>query len=176
MHYRRSRIAGGTWFFTVNLHDRRSDLLVRHVDALRSAIMETKRTHPFNIIAMVVLPEHLHAIWALPVSDNAYPLRWSLIKAGFSRRIPLGEVITDSRARKRERGIWQRRYWEHAIRDEADLTAHVNYIHNNPVKHGHAACATDWPHSSIHRYIQRGWLARDWGGNHDTGEAYGERS
>ncbi len=105
---------------------------------------------------MVVLPEHLHAIWTLPTDDADYPMRWSLIKASFSRSLPKSETIRQSRRRKRERGIWQRRYWEHQIQDDADLQAHVDYIHYNPVKHGHARLPVEWPHSSIHRFIERG--------------------
>ncbi len=162
MQYRRSDVTGGTWFFTVNLQDRQSDLLVRHVDLLRQIVRDVRRAHPFEIIAMVVLPEHIHAIWRLPEGDADYPLRWSQIKAGFSRGLPPGEPLTPSRIAKRERGIWQRRYWEHQIRDETDLARHVDYIHINPVKHGHVERAADWPYSSIHRFIERGWIAADW--------------
>ncbi|MEC5205578.1 putative transposase [Vogesella perlucida] len=133
MLYRRSALAGGTWFFTVNLADRREDYLTRHIDVLRQAVRQTRSHHPFEIIAMVVLPDHLHAIWALPPGDADYPLRWALIKSAFSRSLPKTECIRDSRLAKRERGIWQRRYWEHQIRDEADLQAHVDYLHFNPV-------------------------------------------
>jgi putative transposase len=113
---------------------------------------------------MVVLPEHLHVIWRLPQGDIDYPLRWSLIKAGFSRRVEQGERISQSRATKRERGLWQRRYWEHQIRDEADLARHVEYIHYNPVKHGWVARAMDWPHSTLRGYIEHGRVPADWGG------------
>ena len=108
--------SGASWFFTVNLADRKQDLLVRHIDLLREVIRHVKQQHPFEIIAMVVMPDHLHAIWQLPPDDNNYPMRWSLIKAGFSRRLAKTERIRESRLRKRERGIWQRRYWEHLIR------------------------------------------------------------
>lgn len=152
MRYRRSNIADGTFFFTVNLADRTSSLLTEHIDILRVAVRRTRQAHPFDITAMVVLPDHLHAIWRLPLGDDRYPLRWSLIKSRFSRALPKGELISPSRRRKRERGIWQRRYWEHSIRDETDLARHVDYIHINPVKHGLAAA--DWPYSSIHRHIR----------------------
>ena len=164
MRYRRSTLPGGTWFFTVNLQDRQSDLLVRHIELLREVIRGVRQAHPFEIVAMVVLPEHIHAIWHLPEGDTDYPLRWSQIKAGFSRKLPPGEVVTPSRAAKRERGIWQRRYWEHRIRDETDLARHIDYIHINPVKHGHVWQATHWPYSSIHRFIARGDIPADWGG------------
>ena len=175
MRYRRSSEAGGTWFFTVNLLDRTSDLLIRHVDILREVTREVRLAHPFEIVAIAVLPEHLHAIWQLPEGGADYPLRWSLIKAGFSRRIETGELISASRAGKRERGIWQRRYWEHQSRDDADLAAHVDYIHYNAVKHAHASRTVDWPFSSIHRCIERGWVGADWGADvADSGE-FGER-
>lgn len=165
MQYRRSVLAGGTWFFTVNLAERQQDYLVRHVDALRQAIRQTRSRHPFDISAMVVLPDHLHAIWTLPAGDADYPLRWSLIKSAFSRSLPKTEFIRDSRLAKRERGIWQRRYWEHQIRDETDLQVHVDYIHFNPVKHGHVKTVTEWPYSSFHRYVREGLLPADWGGS-----------
>ncbi|OGT36156.1 MAG: transposase [Gammaproteobacteria bacterium RBG_16_51_14] len=176
MRYRRADAAGGTYFFTVNLADRRSDVLVQHIDDLREVMKTVKDAHPFTILAMVVLPEHLHAIWRLPQGDADYPLRWSLIKAGFSRRLVKGEPICASRQTRRERGIWQRRYWEHQIRDETDLAHHADYIHFNPVKHGWVALPVDWPYSTLHGYIERGMLTPDWGGRAGDGEdAYGER-
>ncbi|BCL75933.1 transposase [Jeongeupia sp. HS-3] len=175
MRYRRARLEGGTYFFTVNLADRRQDLLIRHIDGLRQVMRKVQVTHPFQIVAMVVLPDHLHAIWSLPLGDADYSLRWSLIKAGFSRQLPRVELVRESRSRKRERGVWQRRYWEHQIRDEADLQAHVDYIHINPVKHGHAHRAVDWPYSSVHRYVAAGLLAADWGGESDVEGRFGEQ-
>ena len=165
MRYRRADTAGGTYFFTGNLAERGADTLVRHVDDLRAVIDTVKAAHPFSLVAMVVLPEHLHAIWRLPPGDADYPMRWSLIKAGFSRRLDTGELRPSSRVAKRERGIWQRRYWEHQIRDHADLARHVDYVHYNPVKHGWVSRPVDWPHSTLHRYIERGMVSRDWGGN-----------
>jgi putative transposase len=121
MQYRQARAAGGTYFFTVNLAERDADTLVRHIDDLRKVMTKVRAAHPFAIVAMVVLPEHLHALWRLPAGDSDYPMRWSLLKAGFSRCVEKGERIRPSRKAKRERGIWPRRYWEHQIRDEADL-------------------------------------------------------
>ena len=175
MRYRRAAIAGGTYFFTVNLAERHSDILVRHIDDLRAVTRNVKRSHPFVILAMVVLPEHLHAIWRLPPGDVDYPLRWSLIKAGFSRRLVKGEHRCASRLAKRERGTWQRRYWEHQIRDETDLARHVDYIHFNPVKHGWVNRPVDWPHSTLHGYIERGMMPPDWGRRDDGESGYGER-
>lgn len=175
MHYRRADVAGGTYFFTVNLANRESDLLMRHIDGLREVMNKVKQAHPFVIEAMVVLPEHLHAIWRLPHDDVAYPMRWSLIKAGFSRRIEKNEYIRASLVAKRERGIWQRRYWEHCIRDEKDFERHVDYIHHNPVKHGYVSRAIDWPYSTVHKYVERGILPSDWGNNILNIDAGGER-
>jgi len=175
MYYRRAKIEGGTYFFTVNLVNRDADLLVRHIDKLRSVINQVKHRHPFALTAMVVLPEHLHAIWRLPPGDTDYSMRWSLIKAGFSRSLAKNEIVNSSRQRKRERGIWQRRYWEHCIRDESDLARHVDYIHFNPVKHGLVLQARDWPYSTLHGYIARGLLAQDWGSDTGDIEASGER-
>jgi len=175
LDYRRSRAAGGTFFFTVNLNDRSSTLLVDHIDALRQAIRQVKARHPFDILAMVVLPDHLHALWHLPQDDGDYPLRSSLIKADFARQLPPLETVKLSRRLKRERGVWQRRYWEHQIRDEHDLRRHLDYIHFNPVKHGHARKAVEWPYSSIHRYVRAGLLPADWAGQRDEEWALGER-
>lgn len=153
--YTRARVPGGSYFFTVNLAERQdSDLLVRQVAHLREAFRLTRHDHPFDIEAMVVLPEHLHCIWRLPENDSDFPTRWRLIKARFSRFVQPGERITASRARGGERGIWQRRFWEHLIRDERDWRRHVDYIHFNPVKHGLTTHPIDWPFSSIHRFAR----------------------
>ncbi|MFN0316941.1 MAG: REP-associated tyrosine transposase [Burkholderiales bacterium] len=176
MRYRRSDTLGGTYFFTVNLADRRSDALVRHINELRAVMAHVRDAHPFSVVAMVALPEHLHAILRLPPGDADYSLRWSLIKAGFSRRLKKVEAISASREAKRERGIWQRRYWEHQIRDETDMARHVDYIHYNPVKHGWVKRPIDWRHSTLHAYIERKFLSPEWGGNFDEEiGGYGER-
>jgi putative transposase len=148
MKYRRAWQAGGTYFFTVNLAERSRTLLVDHIENLRSTVRKVKQAHPFDIFAWVVLPDHLHAIWTLPENDSDFATRWMLIKAGFSRSIPKGEWIRPARQRKGERGLWQRRFWEHLIVDEDDLQRHVDYVHINPVKHGYAARASEWPYSS----------------------------
>ncbi len=176
MRYRRANVEGGTYFFTVNLANRNSDLLTHQIEDLRAVIARVKKTHPFKILAMVVLPDHLHAVWRLPPGDVGFPLRWSLIKSGFSRCQKKGEEAGASRKAKRERGIWQRRYWEHQIRDEHDLTSHVDYIHFNPVKHGWAKKAVDWPYSTLHGYIERGMVPKNWGCSMDEVEGgFGER-
>ena len=170
MRYRRAWIPGATYFFTVNLADRRSHLLVDHIDALRAAVRDVKRRHPFEILAWVVLPEHMHTVWTLPPDDSDYSTRWNQIKGGFSRRIPPGEFRSPSRTSKRERGIWQRRFWEHLIRDDADYRAHVAYCWGNPVKHGYVARAVDWPFSSIHRDIRAGRVEAEWSGSMPEGD------
>lgn len=162
-NYRRALVPSATYFFTVNLARRDSDLLVERIDDLREAVRYVMTRHPFHIDAMVVLPEHLHAVWTLPPGDAAYPLRWRLLKAWFSRHIAKGEHRRDSRVAKGERGIWQRRYWEHLIRDDEDMQRHVDYVHFNPVKHGLVERAADWPYSTFHRYVAEGKLASDWG-------------
>ncbi|WP_341502438.1 transposase [Gallaecimonas sp. GXIMD4217] len=175
MRYRRSRLAGGTFFFTVNLAERSQNLLVHHIATLRSAVARVKRRHPFHIDAMVVLPDHLHAVWTLPQDDDNYPMRWRLIKGNFSRMLPKGERLSASRARQGERGIWQRRYWEHEIRDESDYYRHIDYVHYNPVKHGLVDRCRDWPYSSFHRYVRQGMLSINWGASgSETGSDFGE--
>ncbi len=165
MQYRRADVAGGTYFFTVNLAERKRTLLVDAIDDLRDVMKKVKTSHPFHIDAMVVLPDHLHAIWTLPAGDADYPMRWSLIKAEFSRCIPKEERRNLSRIAKGERGIWQRRYWEHLIRDEGDYEKHVEYIHYNPVKHGIVSRVIDWPYSSFHRDMRQGVYEQNWAGN-----------
>ena len=163
--YRRAKIQGGSFFFTVTLADRSSDLLVRHIDHLRHVYTSVQHRYPFETIAICVLPEHLHAVWSLPDGDANFSLRWSLIKSGFSRGLAGDGQRSASKIAERDKGIWQRRYWEHAIRNDADLARHVDYIHFNPVKHGHVPRVCDWPHSSFHRYVTRGLLPQDCGGD-----------
>jgi len=173
--YRRAKIDGGVLFFTVTLADRSSDLLVRHIDRLRSVYASVQKSYPFETIAICVLPDHLHSLWSLPPGDSNFPLRWSLIKSGFSRGLASNPRRTASKIAKRDKGIWQRRYWEHAIRDDADLARHVDYIHFNPVKHGYVSRVGDWQHSSFHRFVARGVLPSDWGGDvRETTGAFGE--
>ena len=166
--YLRTYIPGGCFFFTVNLADRRSELLTSKVNVLRQAFRQTRSDHPFTVEAIVVLPDHLHTIWTLPENDTDYSQRWSLIKARFSRALTKTEPVSQSRNRKRERGIWQRRFFEHAIRDQHDLESHIHYTHWNPVKHGWAKRAGDWPHSSIHRFIRESKLEPGWVAASDT--------
>lgn len=166
--YLRPRIDGASVFFTVTLAERGSDLLVREIGLLREAVRETRAARPFRINAWVVMPDHLHAVWTLPKGDTDYATRWGAIKArfvmklrraGFSPPMTLPRVASGRyaglkpglRADKREVGIWQRRFWEHHIRDEADMRAHVEYCWFNPVRHGFVDDPAKWPHSSYHR-------------------------
>lgn len=174
--YRRIRVPGGTYFFTVNLLDCHSDLLSRHIQNLRDAVRQVRTRAALHIDAWVVLPEHMHCIWTLPDGDADFSSRWKAIKAGFSKRLPPGEHRWASRIGKGERGIWQRRFWEHTIRDDRDYAAHVDYVHFNPVKHGLVSDVRDWPYSSFHRDVARGAYPAAWaGGGVDVLEA-GERS
>jgi putative transposase len=163
--YRRAKIAGGTFFFTLTLADSKSDLLVRHIDRLRAAYHAVRTRYPFETVAICVLQDHLHALWSLPPGDTDFSRRWQLIKSAFSRALPGAPTRSSSKRAKREKGIWQRRFWEHAIRNDADLARHIDYIHFNPVKHGYVSRAADWPHSSFHRYVARGLLPPEWGGD-----------
>lgn len=174
--YRRNFIPGGSFFFTVNLADRRLSLLTDHIDLLRSVFRETRQRHPFTIDAVVVLPDHLHTVWTLPEDDADFAMRWRLIKSAFSRGVARGERISSSRAAKAERAIWQRRYWEHTIRDECDFARHLDYVHINPVKHGLVARVRDWMPSSFHLHVKLGNYPVDWAGDQfDDRHEYGER-
>ena len=163
--YRRNFISGGSFFFTVNLADRRLGLLTVYIEELRAAFRETRQRHPFVTDAIVVLPDHMHSVWTLPAGDSDFATRWRQIKSAFSRRLPNGERVSDSRAAKGERGIWQRRYWEHTIRDDKDFERHIDYVHINPVKHGLVTRGQDWPYSSFHRMVKFGLYPEDWAGD-----------
>ncbi|MBX9904959.1 MAG: transposase [Burkholderiales bacterium] len=172
--YRRNRIAGGTYFFTVNLRDRRQTLLVDHVGALREVVRGVRDETPFMIDAMVILPDHWHAVWTLPEGDTAYARRIRLIKSRFTRRL-LAAGVHLTKDGRGDYDLWQKRYWEHTIRDDLDFEAHVNYVHINPVKHGYVRRAVEWPHSTFHRYIRNGILPADWAFEGVDGE-FGERN
>jgi REP-associated tyrosine transposase len=176
-NYRRNFVSGGSYFFTVNLADRRSRLLTENIELLRAAFRYARNRHRFTIEAIVILPDHLHAVWTLPDDDANFSLRWRLVKAAFSRGLPGGERVSASRISKGERGIWQRRYWEHTIRDEGDFARHVDYIHFNPVKHGYTNDVQDWPYSSFRRMVRLGSYPADWAGSvmNDETADFGER-
>jgi len=155
VRYRRHRVPGGTFFFTVTLSDRRSRALVEHVGALRLAVRTARVERPFTIDAVVILPDHLHAIFSLPPGDADFSGRWRRIKSLFTRQVRSTERL--DRSPNGEYGLWQRRFWEHTI------------------KHGLVLRVRDWPHSSFHRYLRMGWLAEDWGGDGgDLGGGFGE--
>ena len=172
--YLRYRVAGGTYFFTVNLLDRQGDLLIRHIDALRQAVRHTRQKRPFHIDAWVVLPEHLHCVWTLPAGDDDFPGRWQGIKKAFSRALPAGEPRTQAQLARHERGVWQRRYWEHCIRDEEDYATHVDYVHINPLKHGLVRRVADWPYSTFHQWVEKGAYPADWGNGEHIAMGAGE--
>lgn len=161
--YKRIYQDGGVYFFTVNLQNRKSNLLIQRIDELRKAIRKVKNKHPFIIHAWVILPEHMHCIWELPKNNYDYSMRWRLIKTHFSRSVPNDEPRSIVRSRRKERGIWQYRFWEHLIRDETDFINHINYIHYNPVKHGYVDNVKDWKYSSFHKHLKSGVYQQDWG-------------
>jgi putative transposase len=167
-NYVRAYIPGGSFFFTVTLLERRRTLLTDHVDQLREAFRWVKAVRPYTMEAIVILPDHLHCIWTLPDGDADFSTRWRLIKTRFARGIPAGERLSQRRIEKSERGIWQRRFWEHTLRDQQDFNAHVDYIHFNPVKHGYVDKALDWPHSSFSRFVERGMYPANWAASPDT--------
>ncbi len=163
VNYRRDITPGGCYFFTLALNNRQSDLLVKYIANLGSAFRSAKRNNFFSIEAIVILPEHLHMIMELPQNDADYSTRLRQIKTYFSRQLASTGVRL-SKNQQEEYNLWQRRFWEHRIRDEADFEAHVDYIHFNPVKHGLAKQAGDWPYSSFHRYVSEGIVPNNWGG------------
>ena len=174
--YRRATVPGAAYFFTVNCAVRTDKrLLVDHIGLLRENFRKVKSAHPFEIDAIVVLPDHLHCIWSLSAGDADYKTRWALIKAGFSRGIAKGEQCSPSRLKRGERGIWQRRFWEHMIRDDGDNRRHVDYIHWNPVKHGWVKRVRDWPFSSFHGFVRRGIVPVNWGDEPGADFEVGER-
>ena len=166
--YIRAFVPGGTFFFTVTLLERRRELLIEHINDLRKAFKVARQRRPFTVEAIVILPDHLHSIWTLPSGDADFSSRWHDIKARFAAKIPAGERLSARRLKKGERGIWQRRFWEHAIRDQRDYERHVDYIHYNLVKHGHVTRVADWPYSSFHRYVRCGIYNLEWESDDDV--------
>jgi len=174
MKYRRAKVKGGTYFFTV-VTNRRIKIFKNpnNVQFLRDAFKYVMNRHPFKIDAFVLLPDHLHCIWTMPHDDADFSTRWRLIKSYFSRKFdrvgwvdegnPTIQIGTSSRLNKKEKPIWQRRFWEHLIRDDADFKRHVEYIHFNPVKHELAASPKHWLNSSFHRYVNNGLYNLEWG-------------
>ncbi len=170
MNYRRSRVQGGTYFFTV-VTAGRAPVFQSHaaISCLRESFRSVQRRHPFSIDAIVVLPDHIHSVWTLPDDDAAYSRRWRLVKTGFTKRVQdfpglAGQVSG---------AVWQKRFWEHTVRDDLDFERHVDYIHFNPVKHGYVSRALDWPYSSFHRYVRDGVLPVDWAVSEEALEGVG---
>ncbi len=166
--YLRPKTAGSTYFFTVVTFNRRKILTLENSTKILSNILsEVRIQYPFSINAWVLLPEHLHAIWTLPEGDTDYSKRWGLIKAKFSKESKLAfheeHLANPSRNKRRENTIWQRRFWEHGIRDDEDFHRHIDYIHYNPVKHGLVQRVGDWPYSTYHRYVREGLYPENWG-------------
>lgn len=175
--YRRAIAAGSSYFFTVVTYRRQPILCSEKIrKALRAAIESVRTSLPFVIDAWVLLPDHLHCAWTLPDGDADFSTRWMKIKRAVS--LACGEEyrrddwVTASKLKHRESTIWQRRFWEHQIRDEEDLACHIDYLHFNPVKHGHVQYVADWPYSTFHRYVRDGVYERDWAGVLD-GEVMG---
>ena len=166
-NYRRKYIGSGTYFFTVKTY--KGQKLFSESAALgclRASMAAVKAKWPFEIQAMVVLPEHLPCIWTLPPELPDYSSRWGQIKRNFTKmwlsQSKVNIQVSSSRQKRKEQGFWQRRFWEHAIRDRDDFARHMDYIHFNPVKHKHVDCPHQWPYSSFHRWVKDGAYACDW--------------
>jgi putative transposase len=174
VRYRRNVVAGATYFFTITLRDRRATWLVDYVADLRAAFRTAKQQQSFEIIAVAVMPEHLHVVITMAEDDADYAKLWRTVKGGFTRRL-LKHGISLNRNARGEYDLWQRRFWEHTIRDNGDLQRHVDYIHFNPVKHGLVKRVSEWPYSSFHRYVRLGWLSEDWADVTNEVGKFGER-
>jgi putative transposase len=166
--YRRASIPGSRYFFTVVTYNREPLLTSSWArDCLDDAIRVVQGKIPFEVEAFVLLPDHLHSIWRLPENDSDFSTRWNCIKGRFSRiystKVDTGDPASSSRLKKREQSIWQRRFWEHWIRDEHDFARHLDYIHFNPVKHGYVHSPKEWDWSTFHRYVEKQWYDLDWG-------------
>lgn len=167
-NYRRNYLPGGTYFFTLKT-ERNLPIFnfEDNVKLLGTIIRETQQRWPFEIPAIVLLPDHLHAIWSLPRGDDRYPARWGWLKKEFTKRYLAGggleQMVSPSKRSDRRRGVWQRRFWEHTIEDDDDFDNHFDYIHWNPVKHGYVPCPKEWPHSSFHRWVKAGVYDMNWG-------------
>ncbi len=180
-NYRRVYIPGGMYFLTVVTFRRKRFLIDDDVRAaLREGIQITRQTKPFEIVAWVQLPDHLHCIWRLPPDDADFSSRWSIIKRIVTQRcgerLNRPECLNDRRNKRQQGTLWHHRFWDHLIRDEDDFNRHMDYIHWNPVKHGLVSKVADWPHSSFHRLVRSGWYPENWGENitFDDDNKFGE--
>ena len=176
-NYRRANTKGGTYFFTVVTYRRQRFLCDDNVrPVLRSAIQHTRTTHPFTIDAWVLLPDHLHCIWTLPPNDADFGVRWAMIKRYITKHcgqyLQREEWLNTSKRRRKESTLWQRRFWEHQIRDDHDYEIHMDYLHYNPVKHGLVKQVKDWPYSTFHRYVLEGIYSLEWGSDLKLDESY----
>lgn len=174
--YRRAREQGAYYFFTLTTEQRQPVLTQPRLrEALRLAIVQVRQRYPFTIAGWVLLPDHLHCLWQLPAGDADFGLRWSLIKRLTNQALPRTPgAISLSRCLRRESGLWQRRFWEHRIRDEEDYRRHLDYLHWNPVRHGLVERVADWPWSSYHRLVREGVYPADWGGAGNAEGTFGE--
>jgi len=180
-NYRRAGFNGGTYFFTLVTYRRQKILCESDVrEALRKGIQSVRQKYPFFINAWVLLPDHLHCIWTLPENDTDYSRRWAMIKRfvskGCGALLHRGDLMSQSKKRRNESTIWQRRFWEHLIRDEQDMKSHMDYIHFNPVKHKMVESVKDYPYSTFLRYCHNGIYSEDWGGGYvvENQSEYGE--
>lgn len=173
-NYRRAYENGATYFFTVNLQDRSSSLLIDHIDLLTSAFKTVRNSYHFTTDALIVLPEHLHAVLTLPDDVYDFSIIWRYIKGEFSRSIKSSLPISRVNKVRRERGIWQRRFWEHKIRNQNDYENHVNYCYYNPVKHGYVLKVAEWKYSTFHRDVARGLFPQNWASPGSFEGIYGE--
>ena len=164
--YIRDKSKGGTYFLTMTLLNRKSQLLTNHIDEFRQAYRLTKQNYDFELHALVLLPDHVHILITLAEDSDDYAIIIGNIKTHFSRQVSKldNEIISYSRSKKRERGIWQRRFWEHRIRNELDYQRHMDYIHYNAVKHGYVECPINWPYSTFQKCVEKGFYSPDWGG------------
>ncbi len=167
-NYRRAKTKGATYFFTVVTYRRQRFLCEENVrKALRNGILEVQKNYPFTIDGWVLLPDHLHCIWTLPPNDANFSVRWAMIKRYVTKQcgpeLHCEDWMNESKRRRKESTIWQRRFWEHQIRDERDFERHMDYLHYNPVKHDLVRSVKDWPHSTFHRYVSDGVYDENWG-------------
>lgn len=180
-NYRRANTKGATYFFTVVIYRRQRFLYEENVkEALRNGIRDVQTTHPFTIDAWVLLPDNLHCIWTLPPNNANLGTRWAMIKRFVTKRcgpdLRRDDWMNASKRKRNESTLWQRRFWEHRIRDDWDYELHMDYIHYNPVKHSFVKNVKDWPHSTFHRYVREGVYCDNWGGDGSVAidEGFGE--
>jgi putative transposase len=176
--FRRSVVPGATYFFTVNTSQRIKVLTdPPFYLTIKEALRQVMAKHPFVIDAFVLLPDHMHCIWTLPQDDGNYAMRWNIIKRLVSQitRNEIAPLLSASRSKRKELGLWQRRFWEHQIRVEEDFAMHANYIHWNPMKHGYVSRVVDWPYSSFHKYLRDDIYPEDWAGTVDSVRAHSAR-